>query len=65
MKLGTNYPFGHLEWADKIGLDVILTVLDALFEEYHEERYKASTLLRQMVRSKLLGISTKIGFYSY
>lgn len=65
MKLGTNYPNGPLEWADKIGLDLVLTVLDSLYHEYGDDRYRASFLLRQMVRSNRLGHATYRGFYTY
>lgn len=65
MQLGTNYPLGPLRWADKIGLDVVLTVLDSLYGEYHDDRYRSSVLLRQMVRSHHLGVSTNRGFFSY
>lgn len=51
MKLGTNYPVGPLAWGDAIGADVVVALLDALYEEYHEERYRASVLLRQMARA--------------
>ena len=40
MKLGMNHPRGPLEWADQIGLDHVLTVLEALSDEYREERYR-------------------------
>ncbi|HVZ40030.1 MAG TPA: 3-hydroxyacyl-CoA dehydrogenase family protein [Candidatus Kapabacteria bacterium] len=51
MKLGTNYPEGPLRWADRIGLDVVLSILDALHAEYREERYRPCVLLRQLVRA--------------
>ena len=50
MRLGTNYPQGPLEWAAKIGYAKVVAVLDHLFDEYHEERYRASTYLRQLAR---------------
>lgn len=51
MKLGTNYPEGPLAWADQIGPDVILHVLQALHDEYQEERYRPSVLLKQLARA--------------
>ncbi|MEP7220753.1 MAG: 3-hydroxyacyl-CoA dehydrogenase family protein, partial [Bacteroidota bacterium] len=51
MKLGTNYPEGPLAWADRIGADIILHILDALLDEYREERYRPCVLLRQLVRA--------------
>lgn len=50
MTKGVNYPRGLLAWADSIGLSKCVRVLDTLFEEYHEDRYRCSPLLRQKVR---------------
>lgn len=52
MTKGVNYPKGLLKWADEKGIDHCLETLDRLFDEYHEERYRASVLLRNMVREK-------------
>jgi 3-hydroxybutyryl-CoA dehydrogenase len=52
MTKGVNYPKGLLQWADDIGLHNVLATMDALYAEYHEERYRASVLLRNMVREK-------------
>ena len=49
MKLGTSYPHGPLEWANQLGLDVVLATLQALFEEFGEDRYRPSPLLKRMV----------------
>jgi 3-hydroxybutyryl-CoA dehydrogenase len=49
MQLGLNYPHGPLEWADAIGIDHIVMILDGLREEYGEERYRAAPLLRRIV----------------
>jgi len=65
MKLGTNYPFGPLEWGDYIGLDTVLGVLTGLFNEWGEDRYRPSPLLRHMVAARKLGRKTGQGFYSY
>ncbi len=65
MKLGTNYPLGPLEWADRIGLDQVLGVLDGLQAEFGEDRYRAAPVLRQLVRADHRGQSTGRGFYSY
>lgn len=51
MTRGVNYPKGLLRWADEIGLDVVLDRLTALQEEYGEDRYRPSPLLRRMVRA--------------
>jgi 3-hydroxybutyryl-CoA dehydrogenase len=51
MTKGVNYPKGLLAWADELGLPQVLGTLDALYDEYHEDRYRASPLLRRMVRA--------------
>ena len=50
MTKGVNYPKGLLKWADEIGVEKVLSLLDSLYVEYHDDRYRASVLLRQMVR---------------
>lgn len=65
MKLGTNYPFGPLEWADMIGLDTVLGVMTGLFTEWGDDRYRPAPLLRRMVQAKYLGQKTGRGFYTY
>jgi 3-hydroxybutyryl-CoA dehydrogenase len=62
---GLSYPRGILAWADEIGLDHVLAVLDALFLERGEERYRAAPLLRRLVWSGRLGQQTGEGFFSY
>ena len=52
MKLGTNYPKGPLAWADEIGSGVIVGILQALFDEYGEERYRPCVLLKQYARAE-------------
>jgi 3-hydroxybutyryl-CoA dehydrogenase len=47
MTLGMNYPRGPLAWADTIGIEHVLGVLDALWQEYREERYRATPVLRR------------------
>lgn len=51
MQLGVNYPKGPLAWGRELGLEKVLAILDHLFGEYHEERYRAAPNLRQWVRS--------------
>ncbi|MCW3041650.1 MAG: 3-hydroxybutyryl-CoA dehydrogenase, partial [Solirubrobacterales bacterium] len=65
MVLGLNHPRGPLAWGDEIGLDHVLTVLDALHAETGEERYRAAPLLRRMVSEARLGIATGEGFHRY
>jgi 3-hydroxybutyryl-CoA dehydrogenase len=50
MTKGVNYPKGLLRWADELGLGNVLQQLDALYDEYREDRYRASVLLRRMAR---------------
>jgi 3-hydroxybutyryl-CoA dehydrogenase len=65
MKKGTNYPLGPLEWADRIGLDQVLFILEGLQRDLGEDRYRPSPLLRKKVLAKQLGLSTSEGFYPY
>ncbi len=62
---GLNHPRGPLSWGDAIGLDHVLSVLDALADEYREERYRAAPLLRRLVLSGRLGQATGEGFFTY
>ncbi len=50
MTKGVNYPKGLLAWADEIGLDKVLSKLEEIFNEYGEDRYRSSPLLRRMVK---------------
>lgn len=50
MTKGVNYPKGLLAWADERGIDWCVDKLDALYNEYHEDRYRCSPLLRKMTR---------------
>jgi 3-hydroxybutyryl-CoA dehydrogenase len=52
MKLGVNYPKGLLQWADELDIDACVNVLDALYDEYREDRYRCSVLLRRMAQAK-------------
>ncbi len=65
MVLGLNHPRGPLGWADQIGLDHVLDVLDGLVLERREERYRAAPELRRLVLSGRLGRQTGEGFFSY
>jgi 3-hydroxybutyryl-CoA dehydrogenase len=62
---GLNYPRGPLSWADEIGLDHVLSVIDGLFEERRDPRYRAAPLLRRLVWSGRLGQQTGEGFHRY
>lgn len=65
MCLGMNYPIGPLAWADLIGLDAVLGVMTGLFEEWGDDRYRPSPLLRRMVAAGMLGRKTDRGFFRY
>jgi 3-hydroxybutyryl-CoA dehydrogenase len=46
MKLGTNYPLGPFEWADKIGIQHVYQILDSVYNDTKDERYKICSLLK-------------------
>jgi 3-hydroxybutyryl-CoA dehydrogenase len=62
---GLSHPRGPMEWADQIGLDQVLTVLDALADELREDRYRAAPALRRLVWSGRLGRQTGEGFFAH
>lgn len=65
MKLGANHPMGPLELGDLIGLDVCLAIMNTLYAEYGDPKYRPHTLLKKMVRAGKLGRKTGEGFYNY
>ncbi len=65
MKLGANHPIGPLALGDLIGLDVCLAIMEVLYEEFGDSKYRPHPLLRKMVRGNLLGRKTGEGFYKY
>jgi 3-hydroxybutyryl-CoA dehydrogenase len=65
MRLGVNYPQGPLKWADQIGLDEVLAVLEGLLRESGEDRYRPAPLLKKLVRAGFLGETSGRGFYAY
>ena len=65
MKLGANHPIGPLALADLIGLDVTLSVLNVLYTEYGDPKFRPAPLLKEMVRAGHLGRKTGKGFFEY
>jgi 3-hydroxybutyryl-CoA dehydrogenase len=65
MVLGLNHPRGPLEWGDLIGLEHVLAVLDALYDERREERYRAAPLLRRLVAEGRTGMLAGEGFFRH
>lgn len=65
MKLGAGHPMGPLEVADLLGLDIVLHIMDVLYGEFRDPKYRACPLLRKMVAAGQLGRKTGQGFYPY
>lgn len=65
MKLGMNHPMGPLALADLIGLDVVLNIMNVLYEGFNDSKYRPCPLLKKMVQAGYLGRKTGRGFYEY
>lgn len=64
-KLGLNHPMGPFELADLIGLDTVLAIADVLHRDFGDDKYRAPTLLRNLVSAGWLGRKSRRGFYAY
>lgn len=65
MKLGCNHPIGPLALADMVGLDVLLSVMEVLYTQFNDSKYRPAPLLREMVAAGYLGRKTGRGFFNY
>ena len=65
MKLGANHPMGPLALGDLVGLDVCLAIMEVLYSEFGDSKYRPHPLLRKMVRGGRLGMKTGQGFFNY
>ncbi|WP_027416136.1 3-hydroxyacyl-CoA dehydrogenase family protein [Aneurinibacillus terranovensis] len=65
MRLGANHPIGPLELADQVGLDVLLDVLESMYEGFNDSKYRPCPLLKRMVESGKFGKKSGSGFYTY
>ena len=65
MELGCNMPMGPLKLLDFVGLDTTLSIIDVLYDEFHDPKYAAPPLLRRMVTAGRVGKKVGHGFYEY
>jgi len=65
MKLGANHPMGPLSLADLIGLDVVLDIMQTLYEGFEDPKFRPSPLLKQMCHAGYLGRKKGRGFFAY
>jgi len=64
-KFGLNHPMGPLALADLIGLDIVLTIMNNLYQKTRNSKYLPCPIIKKMVKEGKLGRKTKEGFYKY
>ena len=65
MKLGANHPMGPLALGDLIGIDIVLAIMEVLYHETGDSKYRPHPYLRKMVRGGRLGRKSGMGFFDY
>ncbi len=65
VRLGLNWPMGPLQLLDYVGLDTTLNITQVFMQEFQDSKYRASPLLRELVRAGMLGRKTGKGFYNW
>ena len=65
MKYGANHPMGPLALGDLVGLDIVVAIMDVLYNETGDSKYRCSSILRKYVRAGWLGRKSGKGFYDY
>jgi 3-hydroxybutyryl-CoA dehydrogenase len=65
VKLGLNWPMGPLQLLDYVGLDTTLNITQVFINEFQDDKFRASPLLREMVRAGMLGRKSGKGFYEW
>ena len=65
VKLGLNWPMGPLQLLDYVGLDTTLNITEVFMREFQDPKYRASPLLRELVRAGMLGRKSGKGFYEW
>ena len=65
MKLGMGHPMGPLKLADLIGIDVCIYILNILYADFNDIKYKPAKILLEMNKNNKLGEKTGEGFYNY